>query len=144
MRARLRRWGEAAGQRWQALGGLSPRHVTWSLMLVFSLWVVVDVLLLKLTSGLANSTFDAMVRQRLVAAAPDPRILIVDIDEASLLAMSREFGRWPWPRDTLATVLDFLEQQQPAAIVWDIVFSDADRPGGPTWNVGADAATLSA
>jgi CHASE2 domain-containing sensor protein len=46
--------------------------------------------------------------------------------------MSGEFGRWPWPRDTLATTLDYLERQHPAAIVWDILFADADRlsPGG--------------
>ena len=54
------------------------------------------------------------------------------IDEASLARMGKEFGRWPWPRDTLASVLTHIERQQPAAIVWDIVFSDADRlsPGG--------------
>ena len=58
--------------------------------------------------------------------------MIVDIDEASLARMGKEFGRWPWPRDTLATVLDYVEKQQPVAIVWDIIFSDADRmsPGG--------------
>ena len=69
---------------------------------------------------------------RIFVAAPDPRIVIIDIDEASLSRMGKEFGRWPWPRDTLATVLDYLERQQPAAVVWDILFSDADRqsPGG--------------
>ena len=69
---------------------------------------------------------------RVFAAAPDPRIVIVDIDEASLARMGGEFGRWPWPRDTLATALDHIEKQNPAAVVWDVVFSDADRlsPGG--------------
>ncbi len=87
---------------------------------------------LRLTSGLSKPSFDAMVRARVFAAAPDPRIVIIDIDEASLARMGREFGRWPWPRDTLATVLDFVERQQPAAVVWDILFSDADKlnPGG--------------
>ncbi|MES2511700.1 MAG: CHASE2 domain-containing protein [Pseudomonadota bacterium] len=113
-------------------GSLSAGRVTWALVLLFLVWVLVDVLLLKITGGLAQSSFDAMVRARVYAAAPDPRIVIVDIDEASLLRMSKEFGRWPWPRDTLATVLDHIEKQQPAAVVWDVVFSDADRlsPGG--------------
>jgi CHASE2 domain-containing sensor protein len=111
---------------------LPARRVTWGLVLVFALWVFLDVFVLKLTGGLAQSTFDAMVRARVWVAAPDPRIVIVDIDEASLARMGKEFGRWPWPRDTLATVLAHIESQQPAAVVWDILFSDADRmsPGG--------------
>jgi adenylate cyclase len=114
------------------LGALPARRVTWALMLGFSVWVLLDVLVFRVTSGMALSSFDAMVRARVVAAAPDPRMVIVDIDEATLARMSKEFGRWPWPRDTLATVLDHIEKQQPAAIAWDIIFSDADRlsPGG--------------
>ena len=114
------------------LGALPARRVTWALVLVFSVWVLLDVLVFQFTSGVARSSFDAMVRARVIVAAPDPRIVIVDIDEATLARMAPEFGRWPWPRDTLATVLDHLEKQQPAAIVWDIIFSDADRlsPGG--------------
>lgn len=121
---------------WQGIinriGALPASRVTWSLALVFSVWVLLDVFVFKVTGGLAQSSFDAMVRARMVAAAPDPRIVIIDIDEASLLRMGKEFGRWPWPRDTLATVLEHIERQVPAAIVWDITFSDVDRlsPGG--------------
>ena len=114
------------------LGALPARRVTWFLVALFSVWVLLDVLVVQYTGGMARSSYDAMVRARIVTAAPDPRIVIVDIDEASLARMGQEFGRWPWPRDTLATVLDHVEKQQPAAIVWDIIFSDADRmsPGG--------------
>lgn len=113
-------------------GALPARRVTWALVLLFSVWVLLDVFVLHFTSGIARSSFDAMVRARVIAAAPDPRIVIIDIDEASLARMGKEFGRWPWPRDTLATALDFIEKQQPAAIAWDVIFSDADRlsPGG--------------
>lgn len=114
------------------LGALPARRVTWFLVALFSVWVLLDVLVVQYTGGMARSSYDAMVRARIITAAPDPRIVIVDIDEASLARMGQEFGRWPWPRDTLATVLDHVEKQQPAAIVWDIIFSDADRmsPGG--------------
>lgn len=114
------------------LGGQPAPRVTWGLALAFCLWALLDLFVLKFSSGLANSTYDAMVRARFYAAAPDPRVVIVDIDEASLAHMGKEFGRWPWPRDTLATVLDYIEKQNPQAVVWDIVFSDADRlsPGG--------------
>ena len=118
-------WGEFAG-------ALPARKVIWGLACMFCLWVLLDVFVLQLTGGVSRSTYDAMVRARVVVAAPDPRLVIIDIDEPSLKRMATEFGRWPWPRDTLATVLDYLEQQKPAAIVWDILFSDADRisPGG--------------
>ena len=117
---------------WFGLGRLPVRPFTWTLAALFSVWVALDVLVLQVSSGIAHSTFDAMVRARLLVSAPDPRIVIVDIDEASLSRMGADFGQWPWPRDTLATVLDYIEKQQPAAIAWDILFSDADRlsPGG--------------
>ena len=124
-------------QLWErrALGWLAavpgPRLLA-ALVFAFTVWIVVDVFFLSVTGGLAQSTYDTMVRSRLFAAAPDSRIVIVDIDESALARMAPEFGRWPWPRDTLATVLDHIESQGPAAVVWDIVFSDADRlsPGG--------------
>jgi CHASE2 domain-containing sensor protein len=114
------------------LGSLPASRVTWGLVILFSVWVLLDVFVLKLTGGLAQSSYDAMVRSRIFVAAPDPRIVIIDIDESSLARMGKEFGRWPWPRDTLATVLNHVERQQPQALVWDILFSDADRlsPGG--------------
>lgn len=130
------RWLAARREQWRGLlillGGWPARRVTWTLAVLVSAWAITDLLVLRVSSGLARSTYDTMVRSRFHAAPVDPRLVIVDIDEASLARMGREFGRWPWPRDTLATVLDHLERQQPAAIVWDILFSDPDRlnPGG--------------
>jgi CHASE2 domain-containing sensor protein len=101
-------------------------------VLVFSAWIVIDVVLVGVSGGLAQTTYDNMVRGRVITAPADPRIVIIDIDESALARMATEFGRWPWPRDTLASVLDYVEEQQPAAVVWDIIFSDVDRlnPGG--------------
>jgi len=121
--------------RWVSCLGAQPaRRVVWGLAAVFSAWILLDVMALRLTSGLTHAAFDAMVRHRIYAAAPDPRVVVIDIDEPSLRQMSAEFGRWPWPRDTLATVLRHLELQEPAVIIWDILFSDLDRysPGGDT------------
>jgi adenylate cyclase len=114
------------------LASLSPVRWVWFLAAVFSFWAVADLMLLKVSGGIARTSYDTLVRARVWAAPADPRIVIIDIDERSLEAMAKEFGRWPWPRDTLATVLDHIEKQQPAAIVWDISFADPDRlsPGG--------------
>ena len=82
--------------------------------------------------GIASATYDLMQRHRLWASEPDPRLLIVEVDERSLADLSTEFGRWPWSRDTLATVLQHAQAQGAAAVVFDILFSDPDRlrPGG--------------
>ncbi len=53
----------------------------------------------------------------------DPRLVIVDIDEQSLATV----GRWPWPRDRLATLMDRLFDQYGVAVVgFDVVFADRD------------------
>lgn len=132
---------DALQRRLVQLGGWPARRVTWTLALLVSAWAMTDLLALRIGPGLAQSTYDTMVRARFHTEAVDPRIVIVDIDEASLARMSREFGRWPWPRDTLATVLDHLERQNPSAIVWDVLFADPDRlnPGG---DAAFDAAAM--
>ena len=63
---------------------------------------------------------------RLRAGMPntrDPRIVIVDIDEASLARI----GRWPWPRARIAALADELFVRQRAALVgFDMVFAEPD------------------
>ncbi|MFO1339530.1 MAG: adenylate/guanylate cyclase domain-containing protein [Burkholderiaceae bacterium] len=62
------------------------------------------------------------------AAMPHPDITIVDIDEASLAAI----GRWPWPRERLAALVDELAQRQRvAAIGFDLVFAEPDPGAWP-------------
>ena len=96
------------------------------------LWTAIECFGPVKTQSMAWSTYDRMQQQRLWTRAPDPRLLVVDIDERSLADMAPEFGRWPWPRDTLAGVLQYAEAQGARAIVFDILFSDPDRlhPGG--------------
>lgn len=114
------------------MGAWPASRVAAGLLALSCGWIILDQQVLHKGGGLSRSSYDLMVRSRLWAAPPDPRIVIVDIDEASLARMANEFGRWPWPRDTLATALAFVDRQQPAAVVWDILFADPDRlsPGG--------------
>jgi adenylate cyclase len=93
---------------------------------LFTLFALADATLFHVTEGMRQVTFDAMVRYRIVVPKPDPDIVIVDIDEKSLAAMAGDYGRWPWPRQVLGEFLEHLEQQQPRAVVFDILFSDAD------------------
>ncbi len=93
---------------------------------LFTVFALLDTAFLHITSEMRTAAFDMMVRYRLAPAKPDPDIVIVDIDEASLAAMSQEYGRWPWPRQVLGEFVEQLEKQKPQAIVFDILFSDAD------------------
>ena len=57
----------------------------------------------------------------------DPRIVIVDIDDASLQAG----GQWPWGRDKLAALTNELMVRQKAAVLgFDMVFPEEDRSSG--------------
>ena len=60
-----------------------------------------------------------------VAAARED-IVIVDIDDASLRAL----GRWPWPRDRLAQLVETLfDDDHVAALGMDLVLAEPDEQG---------------
>lgn len=62
----------------------------------------------------------------------DPRVVILDIDEKSLLEREKGGeGRWPWPRDRLALLLDKLFDTYEIAVVgFDVVFAERDESSG--------------
>ena len=71
---------------------------------------------------LDNIIDDARLRATLPHTL-EPRIVIVDIDEQSLA----EVGRWPWPRDRVAQLVDRLfDEQQIALLGFDTVFAEPD------------------
>lgn len=93
---------------------------------LLTLLIVLDASVFHVGMNMRQKAFDFMVRHRVVTPPPDPDIVIVDINEASLAALSAEYGRWPWPRQVMGEFLEHLERQQPKAVVFDILFSDAD------------------
>ena len=73
------------------------------------------------------------VRLRLTApGGVDPRVVIVDIDENSL--REREAGgegRWPWPRDRLALLVNRLNDDYNVSLTgFDVIFSERDESSG--------------
>jgi adenylate cyclase len=91
------------------------------------LLIVLNSVWLNLFSALDNRLSDLFVRQVAQKLSPDPDIVIVDIDEASLAAMQDTAGSWPWPRAVHGELLQGIARQQPRAIVFDIMFSEPDR-----------------
>lgn len=50
-------------------------------------------------------------------------VAILDIDDPSLT----EIGQWPWPRTTLAKLIDKATEQGAVALGFDMIFSEPDR-----------------
>lgn len=73
-----------------------------------------------------NLWSDFLIRERAEVNRAAKDIVIVDIDDVSLEAMSPLAGNWPWPRAVHAELLELLQQQQPKAVVFDIFFADPD------------------
>ena len=68
-------------------------------------------------------------------------VTIIDLDEDSLA----EIGQWPWPRTTVAKLVQNLTQMGAALIAFDIVFAEPDRMNPnkiPDTVVGLDEATI--
>ena len=77
--------------------------------------------------GVKDTSLDLAVRMRLSSPAPDPSILIVDIDERSLALEAPEHGRWPWPRSVIAETIAGLSDAGAKSILINLTFSDPDR-----------------
>lgn len=72
--------------------------------------------------NLRLKAFDGLMRQ-IPAVKSDTPIYIVDIDSKSL----RSHGQWPWPRTTMARLVDKISAGSPKVIGFDIVFAEPDR-----------------
>ncbi len=109
------------------------RHLT---VLRVSAGIAVVVATLRLLAPAASELLDLKAFDyRYVARGavpPGDEIVIVAIDEASLT----QVGRWPWPRPTLAALVDRLNEAGAAVIGLDIVLDQPD--------MSVDLATLEA
>jgi adenylate cyclase len=71
---------------------------------------------------------DAFMRVQ-VSTAPEPRVLVVDIDEASLARL----GPWPWPHGRLADLAEILLSRYEArGVALDIMLPKEDSSHGDT------------
>ena len=99
-----------------------------------SVWLLL-LPFLSVLAGLLSLVFDAPLQQALRLQLFDqyqrwqPRVYaevpvrIIDIDEASLARL----GQWPWPRTTIARLIERLGAQSVAAIGFDVMFAEPDR-----------------
>jgi len=110
--------------------GILRRHalrISLSLCLLAALLLHgVGVLHLGFVDRLENYTYDARL-QWTMPGTVDPRVVIVDIDEKSLL----QLGHWPWPRKQLAQLVDVLFDQYKIDVLgFDVLFAERDQSSG--------------
>jgi adenylate cyclase len=69
------------------------------------------------------------LRQRAFAAPRSARsdLLLVVIDEESVQQLQEILGRWPWPRDAYALLLDYFKSGGARTVAFDIIFAEPDR-----------------
>ena len=63
---------------------------------------------------------DRQLRRPIPQSMP---VIVVDIDRRSLDAL----GSWPWPRDTMARLVEAVAAGKPSALAIDILFAEADN-----------------
>ena len=84
------------------------------------------ILLPKSISGtLRNSAFDLVLagdRPLRGTMTSDLKVVVVDIDRASIDAL----GAWPWPRVTMARLVESVASARPATIAIDVLFAEPD------------------
>ncbi|HEX9570385.1 MAG TPA: adenylate/guanylate cyclase domain-containing protein [Rhodospirillales bacterium] len=87
-------------------------------------------------------TFDyyQLLKPREIPPPEGKPVTIIDLDEQSLA----EIGQWPWPRTTIAKLVQNLMQMGAALVAFDVVFAEPDRMNPdkiPDTVVGLDEAT---
>ncbi|MFL9584734.1 CHASE2 domain-containing protein [Stenotrophomonas sp. AB1(2024)] len=103
---------------------MRPLTLSWPRRIVLA--VLVGVLAAVASHGQWLWKQDEAIYDAYVGAweyTPDPRLLVVAIDDASL----QQLGQWPWPRSTHARLLDRLTAAGSQRVVLDLMLSEPDR-----------------
>jgi adenylate cyclase len=108
---------------WRSLGQALQRILLSALPLLFFVLHAAGVLPLEFVQRIENYLYDVRVGW-MMPNVVDPRIVIVDIDEASLAAE----GQWPWPRRKIAALNDALfDDYGIRALGFDVLFGEPER-----------------
>jgi adenylate cyclase len=92
--------------------------------LAYVLTLAFGTLLAPLRANLENLVFDQYQRWSPRPYAFDQPVKIVDIDDDSIARI----GRWPWPRETMASLVEALAKANVASVGFDVLFSEKDQP----------------
>lgn len=98
--------------------------VGFILFTIFAFLIFKNADLKTFVDTIENRTFDLrqsiLINQGAKKASSD--IVIVAIDDATYEYILDTYGEWPIPRDTYANIINYLEQQSPKSLVFDLMF----------------------
>lgn len=101
-------------------------HFLNGFSLFFLLLVCLESLWLQMLMPLELGLSDLFVKIHAQNRLPDPDIVIVNIDDASLARMEDKVGSWFWPRSVHGEMIEGISRQHPKAIVFDLSFVERD------------------
>ena len=108
---------------WHSAGLVLQRVLLSTLPLLFFVLHATGILPLEFVQRIENYLYDVRV-ERMMPRVVDPRVVIVDIDEASLAAE----GQWPWPRQKIAALTNALfDDYGIRALGFDVLFGEPER-----------------
>lgn len=81
-------------------------------------------------------TYDWRMQRAAVPPVVHPDIVLVEINDTSIRDLAPFFGRWPWPRLGIASMVDFLNRAPAKVIAIDVGLSEAQR--NITFRLGDD------
>ena len=83
---------------------------------------------LNALTALDDHLGDVLLAQHASHRAPPPDLVLVAIDQKSLEneTLKKEAGAWPWPRAIHGELIANLQAFQPKAIIFDVMFNEAD------------------
>ena len=79
---------------------------------------------LGIAAGVFHGTQLRLSDSLFPAIAPDPRVVVVAIDQPSL----DEIGRWPWDRVNHARIIDRLTEEGAGVVGYDVTFTERSEP----------------
>ena len=98
----------------------------WLAILITVLFLALAVMRAGFIESLELTTYDWRMHLRAGGTETQSDIVIVDIDDDAITKL----GRWPWPRDMIARVIDKLRENGAALIGLNIIFSEPETPEG--------------
>jgi adenylate cyclase len=96
------------------------------LLMILSVWMQITSVesIRLLITRLDNLAYDMQLRAQVYTHKPlvNPDVVIIDIDDKSLHAE----GRWPWPRNLIADLLNRMQEEGVVVAAFDMMFPETE------------------
>ncbi len=110
-------WARFSGSRW----------VRWLLLSLGAAGLAWAIASLTFFQTLELKTLDYRFRLRAGTSTASRDIVIIEVDDPSIKFLEPAVGRWPWPRNVYAVLIDFMRQAGARLIVFDLLLTEADK-----------------